>query len=110
MAGSPEWKIYDASGNYQAAARHPKVAAIVVASLGPGATIRWQHSLIVYTEGKDGDAGNSVDAAAAIAIERHQAYSRRLARVPRVKKYPPQGAIGAYGMSWHAPPGNYMDG
>jgi len=63
MARSPEFKIYDAAGAYQAACKEPELAAAVVAVLGEGATVRHGHAVsrTVWTEGKDGLAAESFD-------------------------------------------------
>lgn len=64
MSGSPRWKIYDAEGTYQASCKEAEAAATVVALYGSGALIRdgWQGRKIVWREGADGCAGESVDA------------------------------------------------
>jgi hypothetical protein len=63
MAASPEFKVYDPSGVYQAACKEPELAAAVVSVLGEGATIRHGHSVrdTVWTEGVDGCAADSYD-------------------------------------------------
>lgn len=63
MGASPEWKVYDAAGNYEAACKHVETGAAIVALLGDGSTIRSGHSKrhTVWTEGKDGSAGESYD-------------------------------------------------
>ena len=63
MAGSPRWKIYSPTGGYVAACKHAEDAAAVVALHGDGATIRDGHAArnTVWTEGRDGAAGESYD-------------------------------------------------
>jgi hypothetical protein len=63
MAASPEFKLYDAAGTYQAACKQPEQAAALVSFLGDGATIRYGHTKkdIVWTEGVDGAASDSYD-------------------------------------------------
>jgi len=53
MAGSPQWKVFDAAGKYQAACKEPEAAAALMGFYGRGATIRWGHSKrdIAWTEG-----------------------------------------------------------
>ncbi len=75
MAASPEWKVYRAvasSGSeYVASCKYAEDAAALVAVLGDGATIRYRHKLIVWTEGEENvSAGDSYDAVATIAHER----------------------------------------
>jgi hypothetical protein len=83
MARSPEFKIYDAAGAYQAACKEPELAAAVVAVLGEGSTIRHGHLSkdIVWTEGKDGFAAESYDLTRDRILEtlsaRHQEQNRR---------------------------------
>lgn len=63
MAASPRWKVYRGS-EYLAACKHVEEAAVLVAFLGDGATIRLDHAarFTVWTEGKeDQSAGESYD-------------------------------------------------
>jgi hypothetical protein len=66
MAASPRWKLYTASGEYEASAKNPETLAAAIGILGEGATIRDGHSKVVWTEGKenDGIAFESYDAVA----------------------------------------------
>ena len=50
MAASPQWKVYDPAGVYQAACKEPEAAAVLASMYGAGATIRLGHSRIVWTE------------------------------------------------------------
>jgi len=59
MATSPEFKIYGPGGEYEAACKHAETAAAICALLGNGTKIRWCHRHILWTEGKDGLAGES---------------------------------------------------
>ena len=58
MASSPDFKIYAASGRtnasrYRGCMKTPEEAAIVVAALGDGTTIRYAHGWIVWREGSE---------------------------------------------------------
>lgn len=67
---TPEFKVFDAQGEYQAAVRHIEDAAVLVASWS-GGTIRWGHSVIVWTEGGETQpAGESFDFVVETAITR----------------------------------------
>lgn len=63
MASSPRWKVFDASGKYQAACHEVEGAACLMGFYGDGSTIRRGHAKkdIVWTEGVDGNGGNSYD-------------------------------------------------
>jgi hypothetical protein len=83
MARSPELKVYDSAGIYQAACKEPELAAAVVSVLGEGATIRHGHSVkdTVWTEGVDGLAAQSYDQTAErickTILARHHEQNRR---------------------------------
>jgi hypothetical protein len=63
MASSPRWKCHDKLGTYQASCKDLVIAAGIMLVLGPGATVRDGHTRkTVYTEGVDGDCGESLDA------------------------------------------------
>jgi hypothetical protein len=65
MAISPEWKVYDAEGKYQAACKEPEAAAALVSLYGAGSSIRLGHKFIVWAEGKETIlAGESYDVVA----------------------------------------------
>lgn len=71
MAATPRFKVYDAQGIYQAACKEAEVAAVVVALLDDGATIRDGHRRIVWTEGKESiPASESCDVVAETVYER----------------------------------------
>jgi hypothetical protein len=61
MASTPEWKVYDYDGTYQAACKDIAAAACLVSFYGERSTIRNGHSLVVWTEGTDGIASDSYD-------------------------------------------------
>lgn len=62
MAASPMWKVYNAEKKYRAACKDVEEAAVLVAFLGDGATIRCDHCLVLWTEGKeDQPAAESYD-------------------------------------------------
>lgn len=74
MAAAPRWKIYDANGKYQAATKEVEAAAALVAFYGPGSKIKWDHKVLAWEEGIDGDGGNSYDEVAILAKKRLNAY------------------------------------
>lgn len=53
MSASPKWKVYDADGRYQAAMKEPEAALVIVEFYGDGATVRYDHSVIVWRQGVD---------------------------------------------------------
>ena len=53
MAASPQFKVYDSIGEYQASTKRPEEAGAVVSLLGNGATIRHGHNKIVWHEGQE---------------------------------------------------------
>jgi len=79
MAASPMWKVYNAAKVYQAACKEVELAAVLVAFLGDGATIRCDHTLILWTEGKEGlPAGESYDEVVAVVHARLGAHRAAL--------------------------------
>lgn len=72
---SPRFKVYTSTNKYVAACEYAEDAAAVVANYTAG-SIRDGHSRKVWTEGKDGDAGASYDAVAALVWERIEAKAR----------------------------------
>lgn len=73
MANAPQWKVYDASGNYQAACKEIEAAAALIGFYGDGATIRFDHAkkATVWTEGhEDRPAHESYDFVAEVAEAR----------------------------------------
>lgn len=62
MAGSPTWKVYSGDGEYIAAVKYLEDAAALVAMRGDGTTIRYQHGVVIWREGKETQpAGESYD-------------------------------------------------
>ena len=63
MARAPRFKIYSSEGRYLGCLKDPSDAAAVVSMYGDGAQIRDGHAKkqTVWTEGADGDAGDSYD-------------------------------------------------
>ena len=53
MASSPMWKVYNARKEYRAACKGVEEAAVLVAFLGNGSTIRAEHTLVLWTEGAE---------------------------------------------------------
>lgn len=65
MAASPSWKVYTVEGTYIASTVIPEYAAMILSGLDQdGATIRWGHRKVCWTEGKDGKANESYDVVA----------------------------------------------
>jgi hypothetical protein len=91
--GSPAFKVYDVTGTYQAACKEPEAAAALMAfygGLGPGATIRYQHGRVLWTEGVDGHAAESYDTVAATVYTRlrvfqAESYARAYVRREEVR-------------------------
>lgn len=74
MAGAPDYKVYDADGNYQAAVKEPEAGAALMALYGDGATIRYGHAKknTLWDEGDDGRAADSWDTVAITVLERQR--------------------------------------
>ena len=73
MAASPKFKVFDKHGEYLAACKRPEEAAVLMAFLDDGATIRDGHAVkdIVWHEGKeDQSAAESYDYVAEIVEDR----------------------------------------
>jgi len=71
MASSPIWKVYSRTGEYVAACKYGEDAAAVVATYAEGATIRYGHRRVVWTEGAETfPAGESYDGVAQVIYER----------------------------------------
>ncbi len=64
MAASPQWKLYSPAGWYMGSVKDLTLAGACMCVLGDGATVRRGHRKkdTVYTEGTDGDCGDSYDA------------------------------------------------
>jgi len=67
MGASPQFKVFTVDGTYVAAIKHLEDAAAFVSIQGEGATVRNGHAKkhTLWTEGVDGNAGESYDEAAA---------------------------------------------
>ena len=84
MARSPRFKIHSVEHGYIGSVKHLEDAALLVSVQGDGATVRdngHANHDIIFTQGADGNAGESYDDAAVLMIERIDA-KRRLIAVP----------------------------
>lgn len=73
MAASPKFKVFDKHGEYLASCKRPEEAAVLMAFLGEGATIRDGHMVkdVVWREGaEEQSAAVSYDYVAEIVEER----------------------------------------
>ncbi len=72
MASAPRFKVFNPQGKYVAACKFAEDAAAVVAVYGKGASIRWLHAKkdLLWTDGVDGSAGDSLDACAELCHKR----------------------------------------
>jgi hypothetical protein len=61
MPVSPKWKVYTPEKNYVASVADTEGASLLMDLYGDGSTIRLGHKIIVWTEGKDGQASQSYD-------------------------------------------------
>lgn len=86
MAGSPQWKVYDPQGKYQAACKEAEAAAALMAFYGNGAKVKQDHGFTVWTEGVDGEAGESFDDAA----QQMEVNFRAAIRAKYLKEYGPE--------------------
>lgn len=78
MAGSPDWKVYDSNGTYQASCKEPELAGLCMSFYGEGSTIRYNHKLIVWTEGQEECAGHeSYDTVAQMCYARRDAEAEK---------------------------------
>lgn len=74
MAASPQWKVYNAAKEYKAACKDAEDAACLVALYGDGATIRAEHTIVLWTEGaEDQPASESYDHVAETVHQRMRA-------------------------------------
>lgn len=77
MAASPQYKVYDSHGEYQASVKELEAGAFLMGLYGNGATVRDGHSTVIWTEGaEDQPAGESYDYATGVMYGRIQ--GRRL--------------------------------
>ena len=68
---TPHLKVYTADGEYVAAVRDAEDAAAIIGIRGDGATIRYDHKWILWTEGLEAQpAGDSYDYVAEVVAER----------------------------------------
>lgn len=72
---TPQFKIYDANGEYQGCTKRAEEAGAVVALLGDGASIRYGHSKswTLWVEGRDGNAADSYDVVASTCQSNYDA-------------------------------------
>lgn len=70
MAQSPKYKVYRGS-DYIGCVKDATDAAVLV-SIQENGTVRLGHKRILWTEGVDGSAGESYDAAAELILSREQ--------------------------------------
>lgn len=77
MAKSPDWKIYDSYNEYQASCKNLLRAIQIATLFEDGATVRYGHKIVVWTEGSDGRAADSYDDALEIAIKRLNDWSNK---------------------------------
>lgn len=78
MAGTPSFTVYSPAKEYVAAATSASDAAAVVSFYGEGATVRWGHGSILWTEGKESTyAGESYDGAADCMLARLETFQRK---------------------------------
>ena len=74
----PKWKIYNAAKEYRASCKDVEEAAVLVAFMGKGATIRIEHAVrfVVWREGEESQsAADSYDHVVEI-VERRMADSK----------------------------------
>lgn len=82
MAASPQWKVYNAAKEYKAACKDVEDAACLIAFYGDGATIRAEHTIILWTEGAEQQpASESYDFVAETVF--HRLEERRALRKSR---------------------------
>lgn len=74
---TPRLKIYNPQGEYVAACKHAEDAACLVALYGNGATIRYDHSKVVWREGAEQfSASESYDRVADVVTARRNGLVR----------------------------------
>lgn len=78
MAGSPVWKVYNGSNEYQGCVHDVTLAAALVSLLGKGSTIRHGHRTILWREGSEElEAGESYDRVVEIVYDRLDEMKRK---------------------------------
>lgn len=90
---APQWKIFDQTGLYMGSLHEPTDAAFVIANYSKGAQVRFGRDPqdTVWTEGVDGEAGESYDVTVAlmfcrledIRLRRRKAGAEHSARMRR---------------------------
>lgn len=79
MAASPQFKIYTRDKEYIASCKEPEDAAAIVALRGNGSSIIWQHSVVVWNEGREQQAADiSYDFVAQIVHKRIYEYQQKI--------------------------------
>lgn len=74
MGAAPEWKVFNADGEYVAACKEIEGAAVLADFYGNGSKIKHEHRLTVWTEGaEDQPAAESWDHVATTAYARVEA-------------------------------------
>lgn len=78
MAAAPKYKVYDAHGEYIGCVKYLEDAAVLVGicGRGAGAKVKAHHTLVLWTEGIDGEAADSYDEAASIMGQRERLANR----------------------------------
>lgn len=75
---SPVWKLYSVGSEYVGCMKYREDAAAMVSILGVGATVRYDHRLVVWTEGKEEfSASESYDRAGEIMEQRRYAAAKQ---------------------------------
>lgn len=65
------WKVYSERGRYVAATKYTIEAAMLVAALGAGSSVKYQHHTLAWSEGKETfSAADSYDSAGEKMLER----------------------------------------
>lgn len=94
MSRSPEYKVFNALGRYQAAVKEIEAAACLMSLYGSGATIRFGHSSAwtLWREGsEDRPASESYDNVAMTCLERLGKLERAALRRVRNRRPKAQG-------------------
>ena len=74
---TPNWKIFNAHKEYVGCMKDPADAAAMASILGEGATVKFTHRILVWTEGGETfSAGESYDEAARVMEQRRAEASR----------------------------------
>lgn len=73
---TPPFKVYDSSGKYRASCDEACAAGALCSFYGNGATIRWMHGAVLFTESDAAPASESYDAVTIKVYERLDALAR----------------------------------